>query len=349
MAPTYADIIDRRTREGTLYRVLPGSRVQCYACGHLCKIGEGRRGVCKVRFNSGGRLFAPSGYVAALQCDPIEKKPFFHVHPGATTLTFGMLGCDYHCGYCQNWVTSQTLRDASARAPLQEVEAKELVEMAREADARMVTSSYNEPLITAEWAVEVFREARRCGLLTAFVSNGNATAEVLDYLCPWTDCYKVDLKSMQDRNYRRLGGRLSVVLETIRRLKDRGFWLEVVTLVVPGFNDSPEELREAAAFLAGVSREIPWHVTAFHPDYKMADRGGTRAEALLEAVRAGREAGLEFVYAGNLPGRVAGLENTACPGCGEVLVERSGYRILSDRLDYGHCPGCRRSIPGLWN
>jgi pyruvate formate lyase activating enzyme len=349
MALNYADILDRQSREGTLYRLLPGSRVQCFACGHRCRISEGRRGVCKVRFNNGGRLFAPSGYVAALQCDPIEKKPFFHVHPGSSTLTFGMLGCDYHCGYCQNWLTSQTLRDPSARISRQSVEAVELVGLARDAGARMVTSSYNEPLITAEWAVEIFREAKRHGLLTAFVSNGNATPEVLDYLRPWTDCYKVDLKSMRDRNYRQLGGRLSVVLETIGRLKERGFWVEVVTLVVPGFNDSLEELGEAAAFLAGVSKDIPWHVTAFHPDYKMTDRGSTQVDTLLAAVRAGREAGLDFVYGGNLSGRVGGLENTVCPGCGELVVERRGYRILGDRLEGGRCPGCRRVIPGLWN
>jgi pyruvate formate lyase activating enzyme len=186
-----------------------------------------------VRFNNGGRLKVPWGYVAALQCDPTEKKPFYHVLPGSRTLTFGMLGCDYHCPGCQNWVTSQALRDSAAGIAPEDVTAADLANMAVRSGARLVASSYNEPLITAEWAVAVFEEARRAGLRTCFVSNGNATREVLSYLRPWCDCYKIDLKAMTDRRYRELGGTLERVLETIRMAHRMGFWIEVVRSSTP--------------------------------------------------------------------------------------------------------------------
>ena len=173
----------------------------------------GRRGICKVRFNKEGTLYTPAGYVAALQCDPTEKKPFFHCLPGSDTLTFGMLGCDFHCGYCQNWLTSQALRDDAAGVMPSDVTPDALVALARRQGARMVGSSYNEPLITAEWAVDVFKAARPAGLKTAFISNGNATPEVLDYIRPWTDCYKIDLKAMDDKRYRELGGVLQHVVD----------------------------------------------------------------------------------------------------------------------------------------
>ncbi|MFQ5895378.1 MAG: radical SAM protein, partial [Nitrospinota bacterium] len=268
---TLAEMLDARTAEGALYERLEGSSLRCFACGHRCKVLEGRRGICKVRFNRGGALLVPRGYVAALQCDPTEKKPFFHVLPGSDTLTFGMLGCDYHCPYCQNWLTSQTIRDPLASFDRYQVRPEDLVEMGLDCGASLVGSSYNEPLITAEWAVDVFRVARQRGLSTAFISNGNATREVLEYLRPWVDGYKIDLKAMSQRGYRRLGGVLDRVLETIKMTVEMGFWVEVVTLVVPGFNDSPDELREAARFLVSVSRDVPWHVTAFHKDYKMTD------------------------------------------------------------------------------
>ena len=264
-------------------------------------------------------------------------------------MSFGMLGCDFHCGYCQNWVTSQALRDPSAIAPPHQLTPEQFVSLSVEQGARIVTSTYNEPLITSEWAVEIFKSARRAGLKTSYVSNGNGTPEVLEYIKPWVDFYKVDLKSFQDRNYRKLGGLLNNVLDTIQRLHAMGFWLEIVTLVIPGFNDSNEELRDMAQFLVRISPDIPWHVTAFHQDYKMTEPDDTPAATLLRAAEIGKSEGLHFVYAGNLPGRVGNWENTNCPGCGEVLVERSGYRIRSMRIRNGACPKCSRQIPGVWN
>jgi pyruvate formate lyase activating enzyme len=197
--------------------------------------------------------------------------------------------------------------------------------------------------------VAVFKAARARGLRTAYVSNGNGTEEVLDYLRPWVECYKVDLKGFNDPNYRKLGGKLQTVLDTIRMLRAKGFWLEVVTLLVPGFNDADAEIREIARFLVSVSPEIPWHVTAFHQDYKMRDRENTTARTLLKAAEIGATAGLQFVYAGNLPGRVGPWEDTRCPGCGCTLIRRSGYRILENSLQHGACPTCHRPIPGVWH
>lgn len=346
-----AEVLDRRTREGAeeLTDRLGGGDLRCHACGHRCLIRDGKRGICKVRFNEGGRLMVPAGYVAALACDPTAKKPFFHLLPGSDTLTFGMLGCDLHCGYCQNWLTSQALRDDAAGTAPREVSAGALVRAARECGAKVVGSSYNEPLITAEWAVEVFRGAKAEGLRTAFISNGNATERVLDYLRPWTDCYKIDLKTMSDRGYRQLGGVVDNILDTLRMVHERGFWSEVVTLVVPGFNDSEDELRRAADFIASVSPDIPWHLTAFHQDYRMTENANTTAGQLVRACEMARAAGLRFVYAGNLPGRVGRWENTYCPACDELLVERRGFRILRMALGAdGLCPACGEKIPGVW-
>jgi pyruvate formate lyase activating enzyme len=281
--------------------------------------------------------------------DPVEKKPFFHALPGARALSFGMLGCDFHCGYCQNWVTSQALRDPAAVAPPQEMTPAELVRLAKRHAARIVTSTYNEPLITSEWAVEVFREAKAAGLVCSYVSNGNGTPEVLDYIQPYVSLYKVDLKGFRDRPYRDLGGTLERVLWTIRALHERGFWLEVVTLVVPGFNDSDEELRDIAAFLVSISPDIPWHVTAFHRDYKMTKHRDTGISGLLRAAEIGVAAGLHFVYAGNIPGSVGEWENTRCPGCRALLVERVGFHVLRNRIAAGRCPDCSRVIPGFWD
>jgi pyruvate formate lyase activating enzyme len=332
-----------------LVEQLPDGRLRCYSCGHRCPIPEGREGVCRVRYNEGGVLRVPWGYVGALQCDPIEKKPFFHALPGSDALSFGMLGCDLHCAYCQNWFTSQSIRDPEAVGAPRDLSVETVAQLALEYGAPTVVSTYNEPLITSEWAVAIFREAKRRGLYTAYVSNGNGTPQVLDYIRPWVDFYKVDLKSMDDKHYRQLGGVLANVLDSIRGIHERGIWLEVLTLVIPGFNDSDEELRRAAAFIASVSRDIPWHVTAFHPDYKMTDRGATPASRLIRAAEIGTEEGLHYVYAGNLPGRVGKWEDTRCPKCSATVIERWGFEVRRSLLRGGACPQCATPIPGRWN
>jgi pyruvate formate lyase activating enzyme len=344
-----AQTLDEMTVEGELYEKLENEAVRCYACAHRCLIKPGRRGICQVRFNEGGVLRVPHGYVAALNVDPTEKKPFFHILPGSQTLTFGMLGCDLHCPNCQNWEISQTLRDARAGVKPQLVTPDQMIQIAQRYGADLVGSSYNEPLITSEWAVEVFKKAKGAGLRCVYISNGNATREVMEYLRPYISGYKIDLKTMNDKNYRQLGAVLNHVLDGIKLAREMGFWVEVVTLVIPGFNDSNEELWDTARFLVSTSPDIPWHLTAFHRDYKMTDPDPTDAKTLLRAAEIGQEAGLRYVYTGNLPGMTGTYENTFCYNCGELLVARLGYYIRTNKLSStGRCPKCNTAIAGIW-
>jgi pyruvate formate lyase activating enzyme len=343
------EMLEEKTVRGELYERLDDKRLRCSACGHRCILAEGTAGICRMRFNREGRLQVPYGYVSGMQIDPIEKKPFFHVRPGSQAFSYGMLGCNFRCDYCQNWVTSQTLRDPDSIALPTEVTPVEMVKLAVSRGADSMVSTYNEPLITTEWNVAVFREAKAAGLLTAYVSNGFGTVEVLQYLQPWIDAYKVDLKGFNDDRYRELGGRLQPVLETIRGLNRMKVWMEIVTLLVPGFNDSHEELTELTEFIADVSADIPWHVTAFHKNYRMTGSGNTSPADLLRAVETGKRSGLRFVYAGNLPGSLTDGENTRCPDCGNLLVERYGFSVVGNKMTArGRCPSCNHTIPGIW-
>ena len=327
--------------------------VRCLACAHRCLIRPGKRGICGVRYNEAGKLRVPWGYVAGVQVDPVEKKPFNHFLPGRQVLTFGMLGCNFHCSFCQNWKTSQALCDPAAARSIQQitkVDPEELVALAVKNGASALASSYNEPLISSEWAIDIFKEAKKFDLKTAFVSNGYATSEALHALSPWLDGYKIDLKSMQERRYREMGGNLNHVLDSIRLARELGLWVEVVTLVIPGFNDSIDELWDLSRFLVSVSADIPWHVTAYHPDYRMEDIPATPAAILQQAAEIGEEAGLQFVYAGNLPGKVGSLEDTLCPKCKHILIRRRGFWVLENHLtSAGNCPDCGQKIPGVWS
>ena len=350
---TVADILDELTIENMqLAEPLPDNAVRCHACAHHCLIREGKRGICQVRFNAKGSLHVPWGYVAGLQADPIEKKPFFHVLPSSDALTFGMLGCDFHCANCQNWVSSQTLRDPAASESaeyIRRISPEQMVLAAKRAGASVIASSYNEPLITSEWAVSIFKLAVQAGIKCVYVSNGNATSQALEYLRPYLTAYKIDLKTMRDKQYRQLGGVLQNVLDTIRMAHALGIWVEVVTLVIPGFNDSNDELHKLTEFLASVSTDIPWHVTAFHQEYKMTSPDDTTAGDLIRAVAIGRQSGLRYVYAGNLPGRVGRWENTYCPQCSEMLIERVGYLVRDYRITgHGRCFKCNAAVPGIW-
>ena len=344
--------LDSLTAPGTLYEKLDDKSLRCFACGHRCLIREGKRGICKVRFNENGKLRVPWGYVAALQADPIEKKPFYHFLSGENALSFGMLGCDLHCDYCQNWFTSQAMRDSASDGAgrlIREVSAEQLITLAQQTDSKIIASTYNEPLITSEWAVEIFKEAKKAGLKTAMISNGHATPEALDYLHPYLDGYKIDLKSMQEKNYRQLGGVLQNVLDSIIRAHKLGLWVEVVTLVVPDFNDSNAELWEAARFLAGISPNIPWHVTAYHRDYKRQSGENTAVNTLTRAADIGREAGLNYVYAGNAHGLTGEYESTRCSSCNQAIITRQGFIIRNYNLTKeGNCPHCGAAVAGVW-
>lgn len=323
--------------------------LQCLACGNRCRVADGESGLCRMRIHRNGELRVPGGYVAGLNVDPIEKKPFYHVFPGRTALSFGMLGCNLHCAFCQNWTSSQILKDSRSSGSIQPISAEMLASMAVERGAPVLVSTYNEPLITADWAYQVFEKACARGIVCGFVSNGYATPEVIRFLRPVTRLYKVDLKCFTERGYHELGGKLQTVIDTMALLAELGYWVEIVTLVVPGFNDDAEQLEGIAKTIAGLSVDIPWHVTAFHRDYQYVHGRDTRSDDLQRAYDAGREAGLRYVYAGNLPGEMADAEDTRCPGCGATLIQRRGFRVFKNRLVDGRCPECQTSIPGVWH
>ena len=350
MEPRASAPLGSRTRPSGLS--LPeGGKVRCIACGHRCLLSEGGAGICRVRFVRDGALRVPWGYVASLALDPVEKKPFFHFLPGSSTLSFGMYGCDLRCPFCQNWEISQVERGGEALGAgsprPRDVSPGEVAEEAVRLGAAAVVSTYNEPLVSAEWGADLLSAARERGLSTAIVSNGHGTPEVVAFLAPVLDAVKIDLKGMREETYRALGGRLGAVLETISAFHRSGTWLEVVTLVVPGLNDSEAELGDVARFISSLSPDIPWHVTAFHPDYRMTDRDGTSPASLERASRIGAREGLRFVYTGNVSGGPG--ESTRCPGCSELVVERRGFRLLRMRLEGdGECPGCGLRLPGRW-
>lgn len=337
--------------KGTLFRSIPDKpdRIECYACAHYCSIKEGKSGICKVRYNENGVLKVPHGYVSAINGDPIEKKPFYHAYPNTLAMSFGMLGCDFKCSFCQNWDISQTLRDPDAVRGFRKISASDIVRNALEYGCRSVVSTYNEPLITTEWAMEVFKEAKRNNLATGYVSNGNSTPEVLEFIRPYTDLYKIDFKSFNEKNYRSMGGNLNKVLKSIENVYKKGFWMELVTLLIPGVNNSKEEITGMADFIADLSVDIPWHITAYRKHYKMRDKEDTTPEHLLEAAEIAVKKGINYVYPGNVHGRVGDWENTNCPNCKTILVERIGFRVISYNVtDDGRCPTCEDIIPGRW-
>jgi pyruvate formate lyase activating enzyme len=328
-------------------------------------IGIGRRGVCDVRFERGGVLRVPFGYVARANVRFVETNTIYHVLPGARALTFGMYGCDLRCGYCHSWYVSQALRERDDReahlllsshapgassshsAPI-DISAEQLVNRAVAEGCRVICAAYNEPAIAAEWVHEVFRRAKRRGLVTAMITDGNATREALVHLRPVTDVYRVDLKGYTEDQYRTLGGRLAPVLESIALARKLGFWVEVVTLVVPYFNDELPGLRSLAMAIARIDHDIPWHLNAFQPRYRMRDRPPMSAGLLVSAAASAHAKGLRFVYVGNADRDADGFAHTRCPVCHEHIVRRRGYESMLETHDPSRCPRCSTAIPGLW-
>ncbi len=348
---TLRELLDEHTipAADALTRPEDDQVVKCAACAHRCQVKPGKPGKCLMRFNRDGELRVPGGYVAGLAVDPIEKKPFYHVLPGQNALSFGMLGCNFHCEFCQNWVTSQALRDDRAVAePTQFCSAEQIVQAAVDQRVPVITSTYNEPLITSEWSFEIFRLASAEGILCGYVSNGHGTPEVLEYLRPHMSLFNIDLKCFDAEKYKRLGGMFEAVTDTIRQAHKMGFWVEVVTLVVPGFNDSEDEIRQTADFIASVSPDIPWHCTAYRAMYKSKEATSTPAETLARAYESGKAAGLKYVYSGNLAGRVGETEHTTCTKCGARLIERRGFFVSDLRLRGDACHDCGEKVPGVF-
>ena len=322
--------------------------LRCTACAHRCVLTDGRVGACGVREGRDGGVVVPFGYIARRYVRAVETNTIYHVEPGSKSLTFGMYGCDLRCPYCHNWRLSQALReDVAGEAPIP-MTAESLVDEAVAAGCRVMCAAYNEPMIAAEWVRTVFEQAKARGLRTMVVSDGNTTPEALAYLRPSTDVFRVDLKGFAPEHYKALGGRIEPVLEAIAEARRLGYWVEVVTLVVPGFNDDAAGLRGLAKKLVAIDPALPWHLNAFQPRYKMTDRPAMHPELLLSVAGSAFARGLSFVYVGNVTGTFRELEHTRCPRCHATVVERDNFTTTELRLRGAACPDCGERIPGLF-
>ncbi len=339
--------MDPAIRDGILWRAEEGGGVRCGLCAHNCAIPQGSRGICGVRENVGGTLMTlVYGRLVAGNVDPIEKKPLFQYLPGTLSYSIATAGCNLKCAHCQNFAISQLERKAPVPGTF--VSAEDTVQTALVNGAASVSYTYTEPTIFMEYALDVMKLAREEGLGNVFVSNGFMTARAAEKLHGLLDAANIDLKAMTEDFYRRVcGARLAPVLDTIRTLKQMGVWVELTTLIIPGHNDSEDELKRAAGFILEVGEEIPWHVTGFYPTYKLTDVGATPAATLERARRIGLDAGLRYVYQGNRPG--SGGEDTNCPGCGETVISRRGFSIFEDKLGPGGtCPFCKAKLDGRY-
>ena len=321
--------------------------VRCAVCAHRCLVRPGRSGICGVRRNDGGRLESlVYGRVVAASLDPIEKKPLFHVAPGTTAWSIATPGCPFHCDFCQNWEIAQGPRLGIA-LPDRQMDPLQVVDEALARGASAIAYTYVEPTIFLEFALDIGALARRAGLLNLFVTDGYATPEAIGLLAGVLDAANVDLKAFDDAFYRRhCGARLQPVLDAIVAFRAAGIWLEITTLVIPGANDDDAQLRDLTHWIVGeLGPGTPWHVSRFVPAHRMLDTPPTPAATLLRAAAIGRDAGLDHVYVGNAP--EIGREDTSCPSCDRVLVERAGYRAVSRLTPDGACPGCRRPLEGI--
>ncbi len=320
-----------------------GDRIVCTLCRHYCKLSDGQTGVCGVNANERGRLRnLVYGKVAALNIDPIEKKPLYHFLPGTTALSLGTVGCNFRCPFCQNWRISQS----KAVETSQEVTPEQIVEAAVRERCSSIAYTYNEPTIFYPFARDVARLAHAAGLKNVFVSNGMESPEVLADMKGLIDGFNIDLKGFDPAYYKKtLKGSLEGVLDTLKRLKGADIWVEVTTLIVPGDNDSDEELGQIARFIAGeLDPFTPWHISAFHPDYKVRNRDATPIETLRRAETIGRGAGLHYIYMGNVPED----GDTFCPDCHARVMTRNGFYKVENRLIDGKCPECGRTMDGVW-
>ncbi len=333
-------------KEAMFYEREGGSRVPCSLCRHRCMIADGARGICAVRENRGGTLYSlVYGKLVAEHVDPIEKKPLFHVLPGSKSFSIATVGCNFRCHHCQNYTISQVDRKAPITGITQSPEA--VVKKALATGCRSIAYTYTEPTIFFEFAYDTARLARQAGLLNVFVTNGYITREALTAIAPYLDAANIDLKGFTDSFYRDyVHARLAEVLDSIIEYRKQGIWIELTTLIIPELNDSDEELKGIASFIVdNLGADTPWHVTQFYPTYKLTDRPRTPVETLRRARDIGKAAGLSYVYEGNVPGE--GGENTWCPSCSALLIERYGYLIENNQIRDGACPDCGTAIVGI--
>lgn len=344
--PAFSRVTAMYLKEAMLYEKLDEGRVSCFLCSHRCKIADGKFGICNVRENRGGRLYTHSyGAVIARNLDPIEKKPLYHFHPGTYSYSIAAIGCNFQCGFCQNWQISQVKEAEALGLTPQTIKPEDIVLQAKQTGSKSISYTYTEPTIYFEYAYETSRLAAEKGLANVHVTNGFMTKEMIAKAAPYLDAANIDLKSFKEETYKKVcKGRLAPVLENIRTMKEAGVWIEVTTLIVPGMNDSEDELKKIADFLAGVDPSIPWHISRFHPQYRMMESTATSVSSLNRAYEIAHEAGLHYAYIGNAPGKG---NHTYCRSCRRLLIERAGFSILKYDLKDGTCPKCGTPVHGV--
>ncbi len=335
-------------KDARLWTPREGGKVACSLCSHRCEIAAGRSGICGVRWNQEGTLVTRAyGEVIAIHVDPIEKKPLHHFYPGSKALSIATEGCNFRCAFCQNWQISQAPRKKGSLRGTYRLSPEEIVREALENECRSISYTYTEPTVFFEYAYDTAKLAGEKGLANTFVTNGYMTEEGLTTIEPYLDGANVDLKFFNEETYRKIcGASLEPVLSTIRLMKKMGIWIEITTLVVPGLNDGEEELRDIAAFIAGVDPDIPWHVSRFHPDYEYTDAPATPTATLKAAQAVGENEGLKHIYIGNLLGE---SEDTKCPNCGRIVVRRLGFDVVSTELAGSKCAFCGTPIAGVFD
>ncbi|MBI5144856.1 MAG: AmmeMemoRadiSam system radical SAM enzyme [Candidatus Omnitrophica bacterium] len=334
-------------QEALLYKKLEHKLVECFLCAHHCRIAEKKFGFCGVRQNIDGTLYTYAyGRVIAAHIDPIEKKPLYHFFPGSFSFSIATIGCNFRCGFCQNWEISQESFRDGANLGGEELSPEEIVAAALKNKCKSISYTYTEPTIFFEYAYETAKLAKAKGLYNNFVTNGYMTEECLEMIQPYLDAANVDLKFFKDNSYKKIClGSLEPVLNSIRLMHKLGIWVEVTTLVVPGENDAEEELQGIAEFLATVDRNIPWHISKFHPDYKFTDHQATPESTLKKAQGIGYQAGLNYIYVGNIWGWG---NDTHCHKCKKLLIKREYFSILEYNIKQGKCPYCNTVIPGVF-
>ncbi len=335
-------------KEALLYEKLEKDRVRCNLCAHRCSIRPGKIGICNVRENIDGKLYTNVyGRTITQHIDPVEKKPLYHFYPGSESFSIATPGCNFHCLFCQNWDISQITNEVILETG-QEAKPEEIVWKVKHAGCNTIAYTYTEPTIFFEYSFDTARLAHEAGLNNIYISNGYMTPEMLDMIGPYLNAVNIDLKAFQDKTYRRIiGARLQPVLDSLKKINQMDIWLEVTSLIIPGFNDDPGEIKDMARFVADeLGKDVPWHISRFFPAYRMKNVPFTPIETLMMAKEEGLRSGLHYVYIGNTGN--AGDMNTKCPWCNTLVIQRSGFEITRNFLKDGHCPNCGAKIAGVW-
>ena len=342
-------------KKAILYEKLKDNKVRCQACHNQCLVDDKKIGICGVRQNINGDLcLLVYGKAISANIDPIEKKPLFHFLPGQAAFSLGTLGCNFACDFCQNWGISQAPKNQDTRYKIQDTGywgedwlPQKIVNHCKENNISIIAYTYNEPTIWAEYAFDTMKLAKKEGIKNVWVSNGFMSKKTLNLIAPYLDAINIDLKSFSENFYQKIcRGRLEPVKENIQKIWKMGIWEEVTTLIIPGLNDSEEELNQIAEFLSDISKDLPWHISAFYPAYKMLNTPPTPQKTLIKAYNIGKKAGLQYVYTGNIPD--VNYESTYCPKCGTKIIERWGIEMIKNNLQNGKCLQCGENILGRW-